>query len=96
MSSHCETEPCHGQQTIVHLYQVPGQPSREEYTHQRLPDADPLQVAIGGQLAQEKCMQTISVLGLTKTGYVVLIKFENPVGYVQEQYFLQVMTILLE
>ena len=38
---------------------------------------------MGGQLAQEKGMQTISVLGLTKTGYVMLIKFEKPVGYVQ-------------
>ena len=96
LSSHCEAEPCHGQQTIINLNQVPGQPSGEEYAHQRLPDADPLQVAMGRQLAQERGMQTISVLGLTKTGYVVLIKFEKPVGYVQEQYFLQVITILLE
>ena len=66
------------------MYQVPGQPSGEESTDQRLPDADPLQVAMGGQLAQEKGMQTISVLGLTKTGYVVLIKFEKPVGYIQD------------
>ena len=97
LSSHCEAEPCHGQQTIVHLNKVPGQPSGEEYAHQRLFDADPLQVAMGGQLAQEKGMQTMSVvLGLTNTCYVVLIKFEKPVGYVQEQYFLQVITILLE
>ena len=51
---------------------------------------------MGRQLAQEKGMQTISVLGLTKTSYVVLIKFEKPVGYVQEQYFFEVITILLE
>ena len=95
LSSHCEAEPCHGQQTIINLNQVPGQPSGEEYAHQRLPDADPLQVAMGRQLAQERGMQTISVLGLTKTGYVVLIKFEKPVGYVQDSISFRINIVVI-
>ena len=89
LSSHCETEPCHGQQTIVNLYQVPGQPSGEEYAHQRLFDADPLRVAMGGLLAQEKGMQTFSIFNLTNACYVVLIKFDKTIGIctVQEQHF---------
>ena len=77
------------------MYQVPGQPSGEEYAHQRLPDADPLQVAMGRQLAQERGMQTISVLGLTKTGYVVLIKFEKTVGYVQDSISFRINIVVI-
>lgn len=59
--SHCEIESCHRQPAILHLYQVSGQPGREECSSEGLPDADPIQVAVGRQLAQEKGLHHVSI-----------------------------------
>lgn len=59
--SHREIESCHRQSAILHLYQVPGQLGQQECSSKGLPDADPIQVAVGRQLAQEKGMRLVYI-----------------------------------